>query len=361
MVPVVVVASIGVVAVLLLLIIYVTRKKRPLKALRPSIVGKKRSLTYEEVKEMTNNFARVVGEGGFGIVYHGFLNRNEQVAAKVLSHSSSQGYEQFKAEVELLIRVHHINLVSLVGYCDDGNHFVLIYEYMPNEDLRKHLSGQCASSLLSWESRLRIAAETAQGLEYLHIASKPPMIHRDVKSTNILLDELFQAKLGDFGLSRSFPIGSETHVSTNVVGSPGYLDPEYNRTNWLTEKSDVYSFGVVILEIITSRNVIDQTRENPYIVEWVGSRLANGDIDNIVDSSLVGDYDSSSMWKALELAMSCVSPTSSGRPNMSQVASELKACLFSENSRKGGRSDVESKSSNELSMSNGLVENPHAR
>lgn len=125
----------------------------------------------------------------------------------------------------------------------------------------------------------------------------------------------------------------------------------------MTEKSDVYSFGVVILEIITSRNVIDQTRENPYIVEWVGSRLANGDIDNIVDPSLVGDYDSSSMWKALELAMSCVSPTSSGRPNMSQVASELKTCLFSENSRKGGRSDVESK----LSMSNGLVENPHAR
>ncbi|CAG7898020.1 unnamed protein product [Brassica rapa] len=312
-------ASVGLITAVLLLIILFYRTKRSSKDPRSSIVTNKRSFTYEEVTVMTNNFEKTLGEGGFGAVYHGNLNGNEQVAVKVLSQSSAQGYKQFKAEVDLLLRVHHINLVSLVGYCDEGQHLVLIYEYMSNGNLKQHLSREYATTPLSWANRLRIAAETAQGLEYLHIGCKPPMIHRDIKSTNILLDKNFQAKLGDFGLSRSFPEGSETHVSTNIAGSPGYLDPEYYRTNWLTEKSDVFSFGVVLLEIITSQPVIDHTREKSHIGEWVGFRLTNGDIKNIVDPSLIGDYDSSSVWKALELAMSCVSPSSSGRPNMSQM------------------------------------------
>ncbi|CAL9226199.1 unnamed protein product [Arabidopsis halleri] len=283
LVPILASAVVIIIAVLLLIIILLLRKKKSSKASRSSMVGNKRSFTYEEVAVITNNFARTLGEGGFGVVYHGNLNGNEQVAVKVLSESSAQGYKQFKAEVDILLRVHHINLVTLVGYCDEGQHLVLIYEYMSNGNLKQHLSGECASSPLSWENRLRIAAETAQGLEYLHIGCKPPMIHRDIKSMNILLDNHFQAKLGDFGLSRSFPVGSETHVSTNVAGSPGYLDPEYYRTNWLTEKSDVFSFGVVLLEIITSQPVIDQTREKSHIREWVGFKLTNGDIKNIVD------------------------------------------------------------------------------
>ncbi|KAF8112067.1 hypothetical protein N665_0068s0034 [Sinapis alba] len=132
-------------------------------------------------------------------------------------------------QVELLMRVHHINLVSLVGYCDEGGHLALIYEYMDNGDLKQHLSGVCGSSVLSWQNRLRIGAETAQGLEYLHIGCKPAIIHRDVKATNILLDKNLQAKIGDFGLSRTFPRGGETHVSTNVAGSPGYLDPDVDK------------------------------------------------------------------------------------------------------------------------------------
>ncbi|CAA7020884.1 unnamed protein product [Microthlaspi erraticum] len=354
-------ASVGIITAVLLLVILFYRKKRSSTDLRPSIVANKRSFTYEEVKVMTNNFERTLGEGGFGVVYHGNLNSNEQVAVKVLSQSSAQGYKQFKAEIDLLLRVHHINLVSLVGYCEEGQHLVLIYEYMSSGNLKQHISGEFSSSPLSWENRVRIAAETAQGLEYLHIGCKPPMIHRDIKSTNILLDNNYQAKLGDFGLSRSFPVGSETHVTTNVAGSPGYLDPEYNRTNWLTEKSDVFSFGVVLLEIITSQPVIDQTREKSHIGEWVGFRLTNGHIKNIMDPSLVDDYDSSSMWKVLELAMSCISPTSSGRPNMSQVANELQECLLSENSRKGGRHDMDSKSSVEPSTSFGPEQTPDAR
>ncbi|CAE5959959.1 unnamed protein product [Arabidopsis arenosa] len=205
----------------------------------PAIVTKNKKFTYSQVVIMTNNFQRILGKGGFGIVYHGFVNGIEQVAVKILSHSSSQGYKQFKAEVELLLRVHHKNLVGLVGYCDEGENMALIYEYMANGDLKEHMSGRRNQFVLNWGTRLKIVIDSAQGLEYLHNGCKPPMVHRDVKTTNILLNEHFEAKLADFGLSRSFPTGGETHVSTVVAGTPGYLDPEYYKTNWLTEKSDV--------------------------------------------------------------------------------------------------------------------------
>ncbi|KAH0855143.1 hypothetical protein HID58_020460 [Brassica napus] len=177
------------------------------------VIAKNRKLTYIDVVKITNNFERVLGRGGFGVVYYGVLD-NQPVAVKMLTESTALGYKQFKAER--------------------------------------------GPSILTWEGRLRIAAESAQGLEYLHNGCKPQIVHRDIKTTNILLNEKLQAKLADFGLSRSFPLGTETHVSTVVAGTPGYLDPEYYRTNWLTEKSDVFSFGVVLLELVTNRPVIDQ-------------------------------------------------------------------------------------------------------
>ncbi|KAF3574495.1 hypothetical protein F2Q69_00058773 [Brassica cretica] len=190
-----------------------------------SIISKDRRITYSEVLKMTNNFERVLGKGGFGTVYHGNLD-DSQVAVKMLSHSSAQGYKEFKAEVELLLRVHHRHLVGLVGYCDDGDNLALIYEYMANGDLRENMSGKRGGNVLTWENRMQIAVESAQGLEYLHNGCRPPMVHRDVKTTNILLTERYGAKLADFGLSRSFPIDGECHVSTVVAGTPGYLDPE---------------------------------------------------------------------------------------------------------------------------------------
>ncbi|KAL1220939.1 putative LRR receptor-like serine/threonine-protein kinase [Cardamine amara subsp. amara] len=362
-----VVASIASVAVLIgaLVIFFVLRKKKPSKVedgrSEPAIMTKNRRFTYSEVVTMTNNFQGILGKGGFGIVYHGFVNGGEQVAVKMLSHSSSQGYKQFKAEVELLLRVHHKNLVSLVGYCDEGENLALIYEYMANGDLKEHMSGTRNRFILNWGTRLKIVVESAQGLEYLHNGSKPPMVHRDVKTTNILLTEHFQAKLADFGLSRSFPIEGETHVSTVVAGTPGYLDPEYYRTNWLTEKSDVYSFGIVLLEIITNRPVIDQSREKPHIAEWVGVMLTKGDIKSIMDPSLNGDYDSGSVWKTVELAMSCLNPSSARRPTMSQVVIELNECLAYENSRGGASGDMDSKSSIEVSLTFGTEMSPTAR
>ncbi|XP_010535199.1 PREDICTED: receptor-like protein kinase At3g21340 [Tarenaya hassleriana] len=329
---------------------------------QPSFVPKNRRFTYIEVQAMTNNFQRILGKGGFGIVYHGHVNGGtEQVAVKILSQSSAQGYKQFKAEVELLLRVHHKNLVTLVGYCDEGDNLALIYEYMANGDLKEHLSGKRGGSVLSWGTRLKIVAEAAQGLEYLHNGCKPPIVHRDVKTTNILLNEHLQAKLADFGLSRSFPTEGQTHVSTVVAGTPGYLDPEYYHTNWLSEKSDVYSFGIVLLEIITNTRVIDQTREKPHIAEWVGLMLTRGDINNIMDAKLYGDYDKNSVWKVVEVAMSCVNPSSSRRPNMSQVVIELNQCLASENSRVGTSRDMDSKGSIEENMTYATELGPKAR
>ncbi|KAL0875655.1 hypothetical protein Bca101_025360 [Brassica carinata] len=388
-----VVASVGSVAILIaaLILYLVLRKKRQptievvcpppsrptvnvtnANSPEPSIEMKKRKYTYSEVMKMTNNFERVVGEGGFGVVCHGTVNGSEQVAVKLLSHSSTQGYKEFKAEVDLLLRVHHTNLVSLVGYCDEGDHLALIYEFVPNGDLRQHLTGSndlvhrkrrqvCRQLGYSAKNSCGSSTRFVLGLEYLHIGCTPPMVHRDVKTTNILLDEHYKAKLADFGLSRSFPVGGESHVSTVVAGTPGYLDPEYYHTGRLGEKSDVYSFGIVLLEMLTNQPVIDRNRRNSHITQWVGSELNGGDIAKIMDPNLRGDYDSRSAWRALELAMSCADPTSAKRPTMSHVVIELKECLVSENSRRNMSRRMDSLSSTEVSMTfdSGMI--PRAR
>ncbi|OAP11911.1 hypothetical protein AXX17_AT1G46090 [Arabidopsis thaliana] len=316
---------------------------------------KDRRITYPQVLKMTNNFERVLGKGGFGTVYHGNLE-DAQVAVKMLSHSSAQGYKEFKAEVELLLRVHHRHLVGLVGYCDDGDNLALIYEYMANGDLRENMSGKTGGNVLTWENRMQIAVEAAQGLEYLHDGCTPPMVHRDVKTTNILLNERCGAKLADFGLSRSFPIDGECHVSTVVAGTPGYLDPEYYRTNWLSEKSDVYSFGVVLLEIVTNQPVIEKTRERPHINEWVALMLTKGDIKSIVDPKLMEDYDTNGAWKIVELALSCVNPSSNRRPTMAHVVTELSECVAFENARRQGSEEMYTRGATDFSYTSSASE-----
>uniref|UniRef100_A0A1J3HE57 non-specific serine/threonine protein kinase n=1 Tax=Noccaea caerulescens TaxID=107243 RepID=A0A1J3HE57_NOCCA len=336
------IASIAAIVVVIILIFVLMKKMSSRNKSEPWIKTKRRRFTYSEVLEMTKNLQRPLGEGGFGIVYHGDINGSEQVAVKLLSETSAQGYKEFKAEVELLLRVHHINLVSLVGYCDEQDHFALIYEYMSNGDLHQHLSGKHGGAVLNWGTRLRIAIEAALGLEYLHIGCKPAMVHRDVKSTNILLDEEFMAKIADFGLSRSFQVGNDqSQVSTVVAGTLGYLDPEYYLTSELSEKSDIYSFGILLLEIITNQRVIDQTRKRPNIAEWVTFVINKGDTSNIVDPKLQGNYEPRSVWRALEVAMSCANPSSAKRPNMSQVIIKLKECLETENARTSRNQDLE--------------------
>ncbi|CAH8296652.1 unnamed protein product [Eruca vesicaria subsp. sativa] len=350
------------IAIAALVIFLVLRKKRsktdeglPRPQSRPTVNDtfakmNRRRFTYSEVIKMTNNFQRVLGKGGFGMVYHGSVNGSEQVAVKLLSQYSTQGYKEFKAEVDLLLRVHHTNLVSLVGYCFEGDTLALIYEFLPNGDLKQHLAGKGGRPLINWRIRLQIALEAALGLEYLHIGCTPPMVHRDVKTANILLDENFKAKLADFGLSRSFQSGGESQVSTVIAGTLGYLDPECNSSGRLSEKSDVYSFGIVLLEMITNQPVISQTSEFLHITKWVGFKLSRGDIIEIMDPNLGKDYGSNSAWRALELAMSCADPSSYKRPSMSQVIHELKECIVLENSRVNNNQGLESQAMRSISL-----------
>ncbi|KAI5336936.1 hypothetical protein L3X38_016205 [Prunus dulcis] len=257
-------------------------------------------------------------------------NDKTEVAVKMLSPSSVQGPQQFHAEVDLLLIVHHINLISLVGYCNDKTNKGLVYEYMANGNLQNHLAGS-SSNVLTWEGKLQIAIEAAQGLEYMHHGCTPPMIHRDVKSSNILLNENFQAKISDFGLSRNFTEEDGTHIFTGVAGTPGYLAPEYHDSNRLNEKSDVYSFGVVLLEIITGRPVYSNTHdERIHISNWVAFMLSNGDISGIVDRRLEGSFNVNSVWKAVEIATSCTSADAIKRPTMSEVVMGIRECLATE-------------------------------
>ncbi|XP_031744590.1 LRR receptor-like serine/threonine-protein kinase IOS1 [Cucumis sativus] len=340
---------IGLVAVsIIVLLIVKSRKKQQNKTVVPKVdpsgpsrpndqisdqflETRRRQFTYSEVLRMTNHFERVLGKGGFGIVYYGTID-NTQVAVKMISQASGLGYQQFQAEVTLLLRVHHKNLTSLVGYMNEGDRLGLIYEFMAKGNLAEHLS-ETSSYVLSWQDRLRIALDAAQGLEYLHDGCKPPIIHRDVKTANILLTENFQAKLADFGLSKSFPVDANktnNYMSTVVAGTPGYLDPDYYLSNRLTEKSDVYSFGVALLEIISCRPVISRSEENAHISKWVNSMVAQGDINGIMDERLGGSYDGNSVWKAVEVALNCVSGNSGRRPTMNHVVGELKSCLAME-------------------------------
>ncbi|XP_019092391.1 PREDICTED: putative leucine-rich repeat receptor-like protein kinase At2g19210 [Camelina sativa] len=321
----------------------------------------KRYYKYSEVVGVTKNFQRVLGQGGFGKVYYGVLNGN-QVAVKMLSESSSQGYKEFRAEVELLLRVHHKNLNVLIGYCNEDKHMALIYEYMANGTLGDYLSGK-NSSILSWEERLQISLDAAQGLEYLHNGCKPPIVQRDVKPANILLNEKLQAKIADFGLSRSVALEGGSQVSTAVAGTIGYLDPEYHATQQLSEKSDVYSFGMVVLQVVTGQPVFTHSRtpENRHISNWVGLLLSKGDIRSIVDPRLEDRFDAGVAWKITEVAMACASQSSANRPTMSQVVAELKDSVNKARAIGGGSSDIspeESTNMVSIDFDSGMVPQP---
>ncbi|XP_042459743.1 putative leucine-rich repeat receptor-like serine/threonine-protein kinase At2g19230 [Zingiber officinale] len=251
-----------------------------------------RQFTYIELQNITNNFQKILGKGGFGSVFHGGLEDGTQIAVKMLSQSSSQGTKEFLAEAQHLTRVHHRNLVSLVGYCNEVNHLALVYEFMSQGTLQDHLRGRANNDrALSWRQRLHIAIDAAQGLEYLHKGCKPPLVHRDVKSGNILLSETLEAKIADFGLSKAFLSEVNSHISTVVVGTPGYLDPEYYNTFQLSEKSDVYSYGVVLLELITGLPPIVPGTENVLLAQWVLQRFSRGNIEDVVDPKLEREYD----------------------------------------------------------------------
>lgn len=294
----------------------------------PQLQGAK-WFTFEEIKKCTNNFSAEnnVGSGGYGKVYRGTLPTGELIAIKRSQRESKQGVNEFKNEIELLSRVHHKNLVTLVGFCFDKGEQILIYEYMPNGSLKDSLSEK-SGIRLDWVRRLRVALGTARGLAYLHELANPSIIHRDIKSSNVLLDDRLNAKVADFGLSKLLGDSEKDHVTTQVKGTMGYLDPEYYMTQQLTEKSDVYSFGVLMLELITAKKPIDKGK---YIVREVRMEMdKTKDLYNLhdfLDSTIGLGTRLNGFEQFVDLAMRCVEDAGVDRPTMSDVVKEIEAIM----------------------------------
>ncbi|XP_022716295.1 LOW QUALITY PROTEIN: probable leucine-rich repeat receptor-like protein kinase At5g49770 [Durio zibethinus] len=288
-----------------------------------------RCFSFEELKKYTNNFSEAndIGSGGYGKVYRGTLPTGELVAIKRAQQGSMQGGLEFKTEIELLSRVHHKNVVSLLGFCFEQGEQMLIYEYVPNGSLSDSLSGK-SGIRVDWTRRLKIALGAARGLAYLHELANPPIIHRDIKSTNILLDERLNAKVSDFGLSKPMGDSEKGHVTTQVKGTMGYLDPEYYMTQQLTEKSDVYSFGVLMLEIITARRPIERGK---YIVREVRMSMVKTkslyNLQEILDPTIGLSTTPKGLEKFVDLAMSCVAESGADRPTMGEVVKEIESIM----------------------------------
>ncbi|CAM6021721.1 unnamed protein product [Sphagnum balticum] len=288
-----------------------------------------------ELEIATDNFKQLLGTGGFGAVFYGRLPSGKEVAVKKLVSGSQQGAGEFFNEVHLLSRIRHKNLVSLVGFCQEGEEKILVYEFMTFGTLREHLYGteKAIREPMSWRTRLSIALDAAQGLEYLHEGCMPSIIHRDVKSSNILLSSKLVGKIADFGLSKLTTVEGASHVSTLVKGTAGYLDPEYYMNQQLTEKSDVFSFGIVLLEIICGRQPIDtalQDRKQWNIGEWAKPHLEAGDIHSVIDKALDNKFNEESIWKVAQIARMSIDLHGENRPSMRQVVRNLREAIAME-------------------------------
>ncbi|XP_078447393.1 serine/threonine-protein kinase PBS1-like [Wolffia australiana] len=283
-----------------------------------------------ELAAATKNFSPecFLGEGGFGRVYRGRIQTtNQVVAVKQLDRNGLQGNREFLVEVLMLSLLHHPNLVNLIGYCADGDQRLLVYEFMPLGSLEDHLHDlPPGKEPLDWNTRMKIAAGAAKGLEYLHDKANPPVIYRDFKPANILLDESYHPKLSDFGLAKLGPIGDKSHVSTRVMGTYGYCAPEYAMTGQLTVKSDVYSFGVVLLELITGRKAIDSTKAHgeQNLVSWARTMFNDRKrLPKLVDPSLLGQYTMRALYQSLAVASMCINEEAAARPLIGDVVTAL--------------------------------------
>lgn len=318
--------------------------------------------SFAEIDDATNKFEKKIGSGGFGVVFYGLLKDGKEIAVKVLNSNSYQGKREFSNEVTLLSRIHHRNLVQLLGYCQEGDNSMLIYEFMHNGTLKEHLYGPLTrGQSINWIKRLEIAKDAAKGIEYLHTGCVPSVIHRDLKSSNILLDKLMRAKVSDFGLSK-LAVDGVSHVSSIVRGTVGYLDPEYYISQQLTDKSDVYSFGVILLELISGQEAISNESFGANcrnIVQWAKMHIESGDIQGIIDPSLRNEYDLQSMWKVAEKALMCVQPHGHMRPSISEVLKEIQDAISIEREAetvKEGNSDEMSRQSVHSSMHMGSMD-----
>ncbi|CAN0864386.1 Wall-associated receptor kinase-like 14 [Linum grandiflorum] len=285
---------------------------------------------YKEIEKATNGFSdkQRLGTGAYGTVYSGKLDRNDEcVAIKKIRHADPDSIDQVMNEIKLLSSVSHPNLVRLLGCCIEEGEQILVYEFMPNGTLCQHLQRENGKEILPWQVRLTVATETANAIAYLH-SMNPPIYHRDIKSSNILLDYNYKSKVADFGLSRLGMTTESSHISTAPQGTPGYLDPQYHQYFHLSDKSDVYSFGVVLLEIITGLKVVDFSRPHSEVnlAALAVDRIGRGCVDEVIDPVLEPDRDAwtlSSIHNVAELAFRCLAFHGDMRPTMIEVAQEL--------------------------------------
>nr|XP_027190161.1 receptor-like serine/threonine-protein kinase ALE2 [Cicer arietinum] len=299
--------------------------------------GSAKIFTLNEIEKATNNFnpSRILGEGGFGIVYKGSLYDGRDVAVKILKRDDRQSGREFMAEVETLSRLHHRNLVKLIGICIEKQTRCLVYELVPNGSVECHLHGvDKETDPLDLGARMKIALGAARGLAYLHEDSNPCVIHRDFKSSNILLEHDFTPKVSDFGLARTTLEEGNKHISTHVMGTFGYLAPECAMTGHLLVKSDVYSYGVVLLELLTGRKPVDlsQPRGKENLVAWIRPLLTSKEgLLKIIDPVIKPYISLDTVLKVAAIASMCVQPEATQRPFMSEVVQALKlVCSESE-------------------------------
>ncbi|XP_010551448.1 PREDICTED: serine/threonine-protein kinase PBS1 isoform X2 [Tarenaya hassleriana] len=301
--------------------------------------------TLKEMEEATCSFSdeNLLGKGGFGRVYRGILKTGEVVAIKKMDlppFKEADGEREFRVEVDILSRLDHPNLVSLIGYCADGKHRFLVYEFMPNGNLQNHLNGT-RKTMMSWPTRLKIALGAAKGLAYLHSSSAVgiPIIHRDFKSTNVLIDSNFNAKISDFGLAKLMPEGKEACVTARVLGTFGYFDPEYTSTGKLTLQSDVYAFGVVLLELLTGRRAVDlhQGPNEQNLVLHVRNILNDRrKLRKVIDPELPrNSYSMEAVAMFADLASRCIRIEGSERPLIMDCVKELQLVIICTNSKGG--------------------------
>ncbi|OIV96436.1 hypothetical protein TanjilG_09863 [Lupinus angustifolius] len=301
-----------------------------------SLVGSRLyTFSLEELREATHNFSwsNHIGEGGFGPVHKGFVDdrlrpglKAQPVAVKQLDLDGLQGHREWLAEIIFLGQLRHPHLVKLIGYCSEDEHRLLVYEYMARGSLENQLFRRY-SVALPWSTRMKIALGAAKGLAFLHEADKP-VIYRDFKASNILLDSDYTAKLSDFGLAKDGPEGEDTHVTTRIMGTHGYTAPEYIMTGHLTTKSDVYSYGVVMLELLTGKRVVDKTRSQGQrsLVEWARPILRDHrKLQRIIDPRLEGQFPTKGAMKVAALTYKCLSHHPNPRPPMSDVVKILES------------------------------------
>ncbi|XP_058095237.1 probable receptor-like protein kinase At2g42960 isoform X2 [Magnolia sinica] len=285
--------------------------------------------TLRDLEFATNRFSKenVLGEGGYGVVYKGRLINGTEVAVKKLLNNLGQAEKEFRVEVEAIGHVRHKNLVRLLGYCVEGVHRMLVYEYVNNGNLEQWLHGAMRQyGILTWEARMKVILGTAKALAYLHEAIEPKVVHRDIKSSNILIDMEFNSKVSDFGLAKL--LGSEkSHITTRVMGTFGYVAPEYANTGLLNEKSDIYSFGVLLLEAVTGRDPVDYGRpaNEVNLVEWLKVMVGSRRAEEVVDPNLEIKPTTRVLKRALLIALRCVDPEADKRPKMGQVVRMLEA------------------------------------